>query len=129
VLVDGADHRDHDRGEEDEEAPEDGGVDEARDDPLKQLPLPEHDYRLVANTLRNVLEAVDRLPEPDQLDKELGAPVEQESADRERSGEGERSRGDVYGSCAFPRSAMVAARSGPRFARSAIRTAPSGALP
>jgi hypothetical protein len=41
--VDGGDHRDQDRREQDEKAPEDEGVHQAGDEPLEQLALPEHD--------------------------------------------------------------------------------------
>ena len=58
VLRDGADQRHHDRREEDEEAPEDERVDQARDEPLEQLLLAEHDDRLVAHALRHVVEAL-----------------------------------------------------------------------
>jgi hypothetical protein len=106
VLVDRADHGDDDGREQDEEAPEDRRVDRARDDPLKQLLLTEHDDGLVLDALRGIAEAVDGLAEPDEVNQELGSAGEQEAADGERSGEGKRSRGDVYGSRAFPRSAI-----------------------
>ena len=44
--VDRRDHRHQDRGEEDEKAPEDEGVHQARDEPPQQLPLTEHDPEL-----------------------------------------------------------------------------------
>ena len=108
VLVDGADHRDHDRREEDEEAPEDGGVDEAGHEALKQLPLAEHDHGLVADALRHVVEALDRLAEPDERDEQLRAAVEERAADREERGERERSKRDVYEDRAFLSSAVIA---------------------
>ena len=64
VAVDRADHRDQDRREEDEEAPEDRGVDQARDEPLEQLALAQHDLGLVAGALRQVAGAVGRLAHP-----------------------------------------------------------------
>ena len=48
VAAHRADHRDHDRGEEHQEAPEDGGVDQPGHEALEQLPLAEHDHGLVA---------------------------------------------------------------------------------
>jgi hypothetical protein len=111
VLVDGADHRDDDRGEEDEEAPEDGGVDEAGDEPLEQLPLAQHDHGLVLDPLRDVAEAVDRLAEPDEVDEQLRPPPEQRPADREQRGERDSAERDVYGSRAFPRTALTIAPS------------------
>ena len=89
--VDRADHRDHDRGEEDEEAPEDRGVDQAGHEPLEQLPLAEHDHGLVLDALGHVAEAVDRLAEPDEVDEQLRPPREQRAADGEQRGERERS--------------------------------------
>jgi hypothetical protein len=108
VLVDRADHRDHDRGEQDEEAPEDRGVDQARDQPLEQLPLAEHDHGLVLDALWHVVEALDRLAEPDQPYQQPGAAGEERAADGERSGERERSGRDVYEDCAFLSSAVIA---------------------
>jgi hypothetical protein len=102
VLVDRADHRDDDRGEENEEAPEDGGVDEPGNDALKQLPLAEHDHGLVPDPLRNVLEALDGLAEPDQRDEQAGAAVEEGAADGKERGERERPGRDVYETSAFP---------------------------
>jgi hypothetical protein len=87
-------------------------VDQAGHEPLEELPLPEHDHRLVLDPLRHVAEAVDRLAEPDEVDEQLCPAGEQEAADRERSGERERSGRDVYGSA---------------LASSAITTAPSSA--
>jgi hypothetical protein len=115
VLVDGADHRDHDRREEDEEAPEDRRMDEARDDALKQLLLAEDDDGLVLHALGRIAEAVDRLAEPDQRDEQLRPPIEQRAADGKERSKRERSGGDVYDDRAFP--------------RAAIRRAPFGALP
>ncbi len=68
-----ADHRDHDRGEEDEEAPEDRRVDQAGHEPLEQLPLAEHDHGLVLDALRHVVEALDRLAEPHEIHEQLRA--------------------------------------------------------
>jgi hypothetical protein len=108
VLVDGADHRDHDRGEEDEEAPEDRRVDDAGDDALKQLPLAEHDDGLVPDPLGRVAEAVDRLAEPDQIDEQPGPAIEERAADGKERGKRERSGGEVYEPCAFLSSAVIA---------------------
>ena len=91
VAVDGADHRDQDRREEDEEAPEDRRVHQARAEPLEQLALAEHDLGLVADAPRQVVEAVDRLAEPDEVDEQLRAAREEEAADGERRRERERS--------------------------------------
>jgi hypothetical protein len=85
-------------------------VDEARDKPLKQLPLTEDDHGLVLDPLRNVAEAIDRLAEPDEVDEQLCPPCEQRAADGEERGERDSAERDVYGS-ALPRSA---ARTAPR---------------
>ena len=59
VLVDDADHRDHDR-RGGREAPEDEGVHQPRAQPLQQLALAEHDRRLVARSGACVAGALDR---------------------------------------------------------------------
>jgi hypothetical protein len=91
VLVDGADHRHDDRREEDEEAPEDRRVDQARDEALEQLALPEDDRGLVADSAGDVVEALDRLAEPDEAGEQADAAREEEAADPEGGREGERS--------------------------------------
>jgi hypothetical protein len=108
VLVDRADHRDQDRREEDEEAPEDGGVDEPRNDPLEQLPLAQDDDGLVPDPLRRVAEAVDRLAEPNEVDEQLRPPAEERAAEGKKRGEGERSGRDVYETRAFRSSSVIA---------------------
>ena len=108
LAVHGSDHRDHDRGEEDEEAPEDRRVDQPRHQPLQQLALPEHDRRLVAHALGHVVEALGRLAEPDQVHEQLGPAGEQEAADRQQGGKRQRSRQDVYAGRAFLSSALIA---------------------
>ena len=52
-------------------------MDEPRDEALEQLPLAEHDHRLVSHSPRDVVEPLCRLPEPDE-------PCEQERAAREQ---------------------------------------------
>jgi hypothetical protein len=108
VAAYGADHRDQDRGEEDEEAPEDRSVDQARHETLEQLLLAEHDQGLVLDALRNIVEALDRLAQPHQVHEQLRAAAEQRAADREHRGERERSEHDVYEDCAFLSSAVIA---------------------
>ena len=65
VGVDGAEERHDDRREEDDEAPEDEGVDQPGAEALEELPLPEDDRRLVAHPAADLAGAVDGLPEPD----------------------------------------------------------------
>jgi hypothetical protein len=83
-------------------------VDEAGHEPLKQLPLAQHDHGLVLDALGNVAEAVDRLAEPDEVDEELGAPGEQRAADGEQRGEGDSAGGDVYEDWTFLSSSVIA---------------------
>jgi hypothetical protein len=83
-------------------------VHQPRAEPLEQLALPEHDLRLVAYALRDVVEALDRLAEPDQVDEQLRAAGEQVAADRKRRRERERSQQDVYVERAFLSSAVIA---------------------
>ena len=87
---DHGDHRHHDRGEEDEEAPEDERVHEAGDEPLQELPLAEHEHRPVAGTPRQVVETFDRLPHPDEPGEQQRPAREEPAANRERGREGER---------------------------------------
>jgi hypothetical protein len=71
-------------------------VDEARHEPLEQLPLAEDDHGLVFDALGQVVEALDRLAEPDQRDEQLRAAGEERAGDGEQRGERERSDRDVY---------------------------------
>ena len=90
VAIDDRRDRHEDRREEDEEAPEDEGVHEARDEPLQELPLPEDDRRLVADPARDVRHAVDRLARPHEPGEEEGSPREEEARDRDRGDERDR---------------------------------------
>jgi hypothetical protein len=83
-------------------------VDQAGHEPLEELPLAEHDHGLVLDALGDVVEALDRLPEPDERDEQPGAAGEEGAADRERGCERERSQRDVYEDCAFLSSAVIA---------------------
>ena len=82
--------RHEDRREEDEEAPEDEGVHEARAEPLEELALSEDDRRLVADPNRELRHAACRLPEPEQPTEEEDAPNEQPARDRDRDDERDR---------------------------------------
>ena len=79
-----------------------------RAEALEQLALPQHDLGLVAHAPRHVVEAVDRLAEPDEVDQQLRAPREQGAADGERDRERDRSGGDGYAERAFLSSAVIA---------------------
>ena len=91
VLVDRADHRDHDRREEDEEAPEDRRVHQPGHEPLEAASAGRARSRPRCGRARHVAGALDRLAEPDEVDEQLGAPREQPAADGQRRGERERS--------------------------------------
>ena len=67
-------------------------VDEARAEPLEQLLLAEHDDGLVAHALRHVVEALHRLPEPDEAGEQQRAAAEERAGDAED--EEEREGGD-----------------------------------
>jgi hypothetical protein len=108
VPVDGGDHRHHDRREEDEEAPEDERVHEAGHEPLQQLPLAEHDDRLVAEAARDVVRALDRLAGANEPHEEERAPGEEAARGREQRPEPERAREDRYAPRTFLSSAEMA---------------------
>ena len=95
-LRHGADERHHDRREEDEEAPEDEGVDQAGAEALEQLLLPEHDDRLVADALRHVVEPRHGLAEADELRQEERAPAEENAGDTEDEEEREGRDGGAH---------------------------------
>ena len=83
ALRDGADQRHHDRREEDQEAPEDERVDQARAEALEELLLAEHDDGLVAHALRHVVEPLHRLPEPHEAGQQQRAATEERARDTE----------------------------------------------
>jgi hypothetical protein len=93
-------------------------VDQAGHQSLEQLPLAEHDHRLVLDALRHVVEALDGLAQPDERDQQPRAAVEERAADRKQGGERERSGRDVYEDRSFPSSAVTSETI-------SIRTAPS----
>ena len=95
LAVDDADHRDHDRREQDEEAPEDERVHQAGDELLEQLALPEHDDRLLAQAVGHLVGAVDprRLAHPDEPHEQPRAPREDAAEQRERRDEAQRAHG------------------------------------
>ena len=76
LTIDDREERHEDRGEENEEAPEDEGVHETRDDALQELALTEHDRRLVPDPYGEVGYARDRLARPDEPREEDGTPAE-----------------------------------------------------
>jgi len=82
-------------------------VHQPRDEPLEQLPLAEHEHRLVAHALRHVAGAADRPPLPDEPHEEARAAREQPAADRHERSEPQRARQDRYPR-AFLSSALIA---------------------
>jgi hypothetical protein len=109
VPVDGPDHRHNDRREEHEEAPEDERVHQARDEPLEQLALAEHEQRLVADAAGHaVVPAVIRVAREDEPRQEARPAPEQAACDGEQGREPERAPEDVYVLFAFRSSAAIA---------------------
>jgi hypothetical protein len=90
VAIDDADHRDQDRRQKNAEAPEDEGMDEARPESLQQLALTEHVGQLVAHPPPRLAAARGGRAEAQQADEERGAAREQQPADRDRRGQGDR---------------------------------------
>jgi hypothetical protein len=82
---------------------------------LEQLALSEHDHRLVADALRNVVEAFDRLRRADEADEQERAPREERPGDGERRRERERPCGSSYVGRAFLSSAEIAGTTSCRF--------------
>ena len=109
VAVDRPDQRDQDRRQEDEKAPEDDRVQRAGDEALEQLPLAEHDLRLCAQALRQVVEALDRLAAADEPPEQPGTPREERARDGEQRRQRERGRED-YVCLVFLISAEIAGR-------------------
>src|SRR5581483_11562188 len=108
VPIDRGDGREQDRGEEDEEAPEDERVHQPRHEPLQELALAEDDDRLGADAPAEVARAVRRLAAPDELPEEERAPREHRTRDRCERGQAERAGDDVYEPRAFRSSPEIA---------------------
>ena len=108
LAIHRSDHRHHDRREENEEAPEDERVHHTRQQALQQLLLAEHDRRLVLEALRNVVEALGRLPRAHEAREKARATCEQRAGDGERRCEGERAGQRRYVGRAFLSSAEIA---------------------
>ncbi len=107
LAIDDRDDRQEDRREEDDEAPEDERMDEAGPQALQELPLPEHDRRLVTDADREVGHPVDRLARPHEAGEEERAAREEPAGDRDRGDE--RDRGcEVHEPLAFRSSAEIA---------------------
>ena len=80
---------------------------EAGAEPLQELPLPEHDRRLVPHADREVRHAVDRLARADEPSEEERSTREEPTGDRDRDEERDRGR-EVQESLAFLSSAEIA---------------------
>ena len=98
------DRGEHDRREQNEEAPEDERVHETRHEPLKQLALPEHDFDLVLHPPRGVRGAIVRLCLEDEPRQEPRPPREEPAADDREHGECDGS----YEPRTFRSSALIA---------------------
>jgi hypothetical protein len=83
-------------------------VHEARHEPLQELPLAEHDRRLVADTQGQVVGAVERPPGADEPDEEEGAPPREVAGGGEQRREREGACDDVYELRPFLSSAVIA---------------------
>ena len=108
IAIHRADQRHEDRGEEDQEAPEDRGVHESRAEPLEKLPLAEDDHGLVARAARDVVEARRRLAHPHEVHEQLRPAGEQTARERQGRRQRERSEQDVYCDRAFLSAAVIA---------------------
>ena len=89
VTACGRDRGEHDRREEDEEAPEDERVHQPRHEPLQELALAEHDLDLVLDAPRHVRGTIVRLALQDEPRQEPRPPREEPTADDGEHGEGE----------------------------------------
>jgi hypothetical protein len=109
VAIDDADHRDQDRRQKDAEAPEDERVHQTRTEPLQQLALSEHVGRLAAHPPPELTAARGGRAEAEQAEQEEGAAGEEQAAERDRCGQGDRGeRRGPYVSLAFLIAALIA---------------------
>ena len=92
VTVDGSDERRDDGREEDDEAPEDEGVRQARDEALEQLALTEDELDLVARAPRRLRGPVVRRRAHHLPREEQGSPREDPATGEDEDGEGNRAR-------------------------------------
>ena len=108
VLGDHPDQRDQDRRGEDEKAPEDEGVDQARPQPLQQLALAEHDCRLVAHPAGTVAGAGYGRTRANESEQEPHTLSEQDRAHPRQRGEHDGGDEDAYVPFTFLISAEIA---------------------
>ena len=94
----------HDRREQNEEAPEDERVHEPGHEPLQELPLAEHDLDLVSRLPRDVRRAIVRLRAADEPRQEPRSSREEPAADDREHSECDRS----YEPRTFRNSALIA---------------------
>jgi hypothetical protein len=83
-------------------------VHQARDEPLQELLLAEHDHGLVADALWEGVVALDRPARQDEPRQEERAAREEAAGDGEQGREPERAGQDVYAPFAFRSSAAIA---------------------
>src|SRR5207342_156007 len=93
LAVDDRGDRDEDRGEENDEAPEDEGVHEAGAEPLEELPLAKDDARLVPDAGRQVRRPAHRLARAHEPCEKERPPDEEPPGERDRRDERDRRRG------------------------------------
>ncbi len=104
VTACGRDRGEHDRREQDEEAPEDERVHEARHESLQQLALAEHDFDLVLHPPRHVRGPIVRLALKNESRQEPRPPREEPAAHDDEHGERDR----AYVPRTFRSSALIA---------------------
>jgi hypothetical protein len=83
-------------------------VDQPGDEALEELALAKHDHGLVPGALGEIVEALRRPAEPDEVDQQPDPAPEQVAADGERRRERDRSEQQVYGPRAFLSSLVIA---------------------
>src|SRR5918996_123393 len=111
-----------DRGQQDQEAPEDEGMHQPRAEALEQLPLAQDDHGLVLDALREIVQAADGPAQPHQLPQRECADQEQATGGRQKEEEHDRAH-CAWQATAPPRGGATGGRAGP------IRGAPAGRLP
>jgi hypothetical protein len=104
VTARGRDRGEHDRREQDEEAPEDERVHQPRHEPLQELALGEHDFDLVPDAPRHIRGTIVRLALENEPRQEPRAPREKPATDDGEHGK----RNRAYEPRTFRSSALIA---------------------
>ena len=108
MPVNDADHRNQDRRQEDDEAPEDEGVPESGHKPLQELALTDDDRRLVADAAAGTVGAIHRGRGLRQAGQEPRPDGEQAGAEGDRPGQDDGRDDAGYVPFAFLISAEIA---------------------